>query len=268
MCPICSEVMKNPVQCRNGHCFCRTCLTEWVFEHDDCPSCREKVTSPFILVSPFVKSAIDNLVIACKNADCLFIGTLKDMAEHEPNCMHRTVPCLICCQSNIKGPGAEGVVALYLKDHIFEFHNEDMLATCFTAAIEKRIRDMNMIDASKRVATVRFRTQSLDHVVWFGGVKTKIWFDDSRAKMKPLPEEGKNGLSVINLTVAIYTDGGGRLSFNNCIVASNGRTFARDGTWRKDTAWLSVEQMAPDVQKAVKWYDMVAEWTPHEEKLK
>ena len=41
-CVICTEVLKDPVQCRrNEHHFCRNCIIEHLRHSRNCPTCKD-----------------------------------------------------------------------------------------------------------------------------------------------------------------------------------------------------------------------------------
>ena len=44
-CVICTNVLKDPVQCRrNEHHFCRACITEHLKHSRNCPICQDPLT--------------------------------------------------------------------------------------------------------------------------------------------------------------------------------------------------------------------------------
>lgn len=48
-CTLCLEPMKDPSVTTCGHCFCWTCIGDWVREKPECPLCRQHVLAQHIL---------------------------------------------------------------------------------------------------------------------------------------------------------------------------------------------------------------------------
>ena len=64
-CIICTNVLNDPVQCRNGHGFCRTCLEESMKTKKQCPTCSVALTPTTISSSLIVKNLIENAHVYC-----------------------------------------------------------------------------------------------------------------------------------------------------------------------------------------------------------
>jgi hypothetical protein len=43
LCGICSDVLRNPVQCKKGHACCGDCLNTWLDSKKTCPTCRDRL---------------------------------------------------------------------------------------------------------------------------------------------------------------------------------------------------------------------------------
>lgn len=44
-CAICSEFMDEPVMDAHGHCFCRSCIEEWLTRSSTCPMTNEPINA-------------------------------------------------------------------------------------------------------------------------------------------------------------------------------------------------------------------------------
>ena len=51
-CGICSCVFKDPVMCKNEHCFCRGCITKHLENYDTCPCCNQDLTVETLADAP------------------------------------------------------------------------------------------------------------------------------------------------------------------------------------------------------------------------
>ena len=48
-CAICKRSLQDPVQLPCRHVFCLSCITNWLDDHDVCPTCRHDVGIDFQL---------------------------------------------------------------------------------------------------------------------------------------------------------------------------------------------------------------------------
>ena len=90
MCPICKEVLDQPVQtkCRTPHIFCASCLS-FSFEMCGslCPVCRTVIVNPneFIEPAPFVlRTILSELDFRCPN--CKHTVKLHQLPRHQECC--------------------------------------------------------------------------------------------------------------------------------------------------------------------------------------
>ena len=96
-CVICTEVLKDPVQCRrNEHHFCKNCIIEHLKHSQTCPTCQDPLTVD-TLVKPqrFLVNTLSSLKISCDNAErgCRQVVELGLLNTHVVNCDFSPVPC-------------------------------------------------------------------------------------------------------------------------------------------------------------------------------
>ena len=96
-CVICTEVLRDPVQCRsNEHHFCRNCITEHLKHSQNCPTCKDPLTVE-TLVRPqrFLANTLSNLKISCENSErgCRAVVELGSLFTHVARCEFNPVPC-------------------------------------------------------------------------------------------------------------------------------------------------------------------------------
>ena len=97
-CPICINVLKDPVQCqRNQHYFCTPCITKHINENSPtCPICMEGLTLETLRKPPrIVTDYLSSLKIYCDYAkrgcrDVVDLGVLK---AHVSQCSYSPVVC-------------------------------------------------------------------------------------------------------------------------------------------------------------------------------
>ena len=96
-CVICTEVLKDPVQCRrNEHHFCRNCIVEHLKHSPKCPTCQDPLTVE-TLVKPqrFLANTLAGLKISCDNSNrgCRKVVELGSLATHVASCEFSPMPC-------------------------------------------------------------------------------------------------------------------------------------------------------------------------------
>ena len=97
-CLICYNVLKDPVMCRrNGHCFCRGCITEHLRTNArTCPTCADELTVETLQDVPrFVKNYLNELSIRCDHYDrgCRELVQLQNLQRHVAECGFSPVVC-------------------------------------------------------------------------------------------------------------------------------------------------------------------------------
>ena len=96
-CVICTEVLKDPVQCRrNEHHFCRKCIAEHLKHSPNCPICQDPLTVE-TLAKPqrFLANTLAGLKISCDNSNrgCRKVVELGSLATHVASCEFSPMPC-------------------------------------------------------------------------------------------------------------------------------------------------------------------------------
>ena len=96
-CVICTEVLKDPVQCRrNEHHFCRNCIAEHLKHSPKCPTCQDPLTVE-TLAKPqrFLANTLAGLKISCDNSNrgCRKVVELGSLATHVASCEFSPIPC-------------------------------------------------------------------------------------------------------------------------------------------------------------------------------
>ncbi len=103
-CPLCSRVLRTPVQTPCGHRFCDICMRDYIRRHGDpvkCPiaeeDCENVSEQPGVLFKDMsAQRDILKLPVRCKYSKygCKTEMTLKNYENHTRVCEHKRVPCL------------------------------------------------------------------------------------------------------------------------------------------------------------------------------
>ena len=98
VCPICQEILSDPLITSCGHLFCRMCLERHGGGPKDCPVCRQEYT---VMSDQFHARRISGLKVKCSNArrGCKWSGELKDAKGHvgSSSCQFADVLCKNSC---------------------------------------------------------------------------------------------------------------------------------------------------------------------------
>ena len=96
-CPICLNVLKEPVMCRrNQHYFCTSCITRHLGNSSTCPTCMEELTIETLTQVPrIVADCLSELNIRCDyfSRGCRELVQLGRLATHVANCGFSPVKC-------------------------------------------------------------------------------------------------------------------------------------------------------------------------------
>ena len=103
VCPICQEILSDPLITSCGHLFCRRCLEKHGRDFKDCPVCRQTYTS---MSDQFHARKIGGLRVKCRNASkgCKWRGELKDAKGHvgSTSCQYVDVLCKNGCGARLQ----------------------------------------------------------------------------------------------------------------------------------------------------------------------
>ena len=95
-CSVCSCVFKDPVMCKNEHCFCRGCITQHLKNYHTCPCCNEDLTVETLADAPRIfRNLLSEQRIRCDHHErgCQEIVQLGNLASHVAVCGKAPVLC-------------------------------------------------------------------------------------------------------------------------------------------------------------------------------
>ncbi|XP_078352420.1 TNF receptor-associated factor 6-like [Oculina patagonica] len=98
LCPICECPMREPVQTKCGHRFCKHCLEQSMKRKRECPIDRRALkehSAKDIYPDVAIQRTILDFVIKCPNENygCKWTGELRSIETHEPDCSFVGVKC-------------------------------------------------------------------------------------------------------------------------------------------------------------------------------
>ena len=97
LCPICSNVLKDPVQCPNEHYCCRSCIVKHLHENSEtCPTCQHHLTEETLSKPPrLLTNMLQNLKIRCDHAKCgcRELIKLEFLDHHVESCGYSPTRC-------------------------------------------------------------------------------------------------------------------------------------------------------------------------------
>ena len=118
ICGLCAEVMKCPVQCPQGHTFCKSCFTTALESKGQCPiRCSEKrLEVSMLVVNRIVEDMIGELTVRCSSRvdsinitnttiqplkkirfsleeGCNWCGQYKNLSQHQKECLFINQRC-------------------------------------------------------------------------------------------------------------------------------------------------------------------------------
>ena len=102
LCPICQEILYEPVQTSCGHLFCGKCLKR--VQSKNCPSCRAEFEEE-PRRDKFHEREIRNLIVKCQNSSkgCEWEGELGNVESHQNGvCGYQLVQCGNMCGAEIE----------------------------------------------------------------------------------------------------------------------------------------------------------------------
>ena len=119
LCSICLEVMKTPIQCPQGHSFCRSCILSTLASTSKCPMDRLDLQADSLVLNISLAGIIDNLEIKCplsllpqeqqaskkrkskqpinqasySGGTCSWTGSLEQIEHHKGECVLAICEC-------------------------------------------------------------------------------------------------------------------------------------------------------------------------------
>ncbi|EDO34728.1 predicted protein, partial [Nematostella vectensis] len=96
VCCICTGVLEDPVESPCRHVFCSECISKWLQNNSNCPTCRSQVRAKNLKpVLPLVRNIISKLKIHCdfKTQGCKAIVSLESLRRHATICVMAPVTC-------------------------------------------------------------------------------------------------------------------------------------------------------------------------------
>ncbi|CAB3996079.1 E3 ubiquitin- ligase NRDP1 [Paramuricea clavata] len=97
LCPICRNVLKDPVQCPNEHYCCRSCIVKHLHENSEtCPTCQQHLTEETLSKPPrLLTNMLHNLKIRCDHAKrgCQELMKLEFLDRHVKSCGYSPTRC-------------------------------------------------------------------------------------------------------------------------------------------------------------------------------
>ncbi len=93
ICPICTQVLQNPVQTSSEHLFCEEELLEWMTRSSLCPVTKAEL-DPSSITKPgrVILNMLAELELYCSNKPngCKWIGQNEHLANHLKTCSHKS----------------------------------------------------------------------------------------------------------------------------------------------------------------------------------
>src|SRR5689334_2933901 len=68
VCSLCLNILNNPLQCPNGHCCCKECITEALKVRKECPICKCKLSLDTLSRNLYVQTDISEMKTKCISA--------------------------------------------------------------------------------------------------------------------------------------------------------------------------------------------------------
>lgn len=94
ICGLCLDVLNNPHQCRNGHCFCYGCVCSALAIQRMCPLCKCAMSVDSMNSNLLVRNLIEKTNVRCENVGCPWTGHLHRLDGHLCNeCEYRLMIC-------------------------------------------------------------------------------------------------------------------------------------------------------------------------------
>ena len=97
ICPICQDVLRDPVETPCNHVFCWACMAQQLKISSCCPVCNHQPIQPADLKNPhpFFANMHNELQIRCVHSTrgCQEVIALENITHHESKCGFAAVKC-------------------------------------------------------------------------------------------------------------------------------------------------------------------------------
>ncbi|KAM6943261.1 TNF receptor-associated factor 6 [Xenentodon cancila] len=115
-CPICLMALRNAIQTRCGHRFCKSCIEKSIRDTGQrCPVDNEVLSEDHLFPDNFAKREILSLTVRCPNSGCTDKMELRHLENHLAQCQFATMPCPQCQQLVRKSVLEEHITAECLR---------------------------------------------------------------------------------------------------------------------------------------------------------
>ncbi len=161
ICPICTQVLENPVQTVNDHLYCEDELIEWMSRHDIplCPVTHEELKPDDIRKpSRIIINMLAELERYCPNKEngCEWIGSNEQVNTHIKTCNKRSIIELIN-DINIKDNKITQLrQRLIHKDkhiHTLEIKNNDLMNELVIVNKKLKVYDAFFEDTKQKIGS-------------------------------------------------------------------------------------------------------------------
>ncbi|XP_013872443.1 TNF receptor-associated factor 6 [Austrofundulus limnaeus] len=99
-CPICLMALRNAIQTRCGHRFCKSCIEKSIRDTGQrCPVDNEMLSEDQLFPDNFAKREILSLTVRCPNSGCGEKMELRQLENHLAQCQFATMLCPLCQQA-------------------------------------------------------------------------------------------------------------------------------------------------------------------------